>query len=209
MKKFHLTRAQGILDNQIVESLKNNDGILFHSIPSKLLAKKPIDWNIRDQSNCPKIAFRKFSDSQIQYKSIEYGFIGNTDEEYTIWFDDGIIETFSSPIIHQTEIPNAPIVDYIQVDMIIKHTRDFINAVYQTYEKCYKYFEPFTLFISLVNVQGVFYNARERNYTTTLPCRENLFTIAIVIFSGQGKVEFWHEVLNEIHSSIMQLNPVR
>jgi hypothetical protein len=209
IKTIYADRAQKVLNHQVNETVNYESGILLHAIPHSLLAEKPMDWSNREQSNCPKIAFRRFSDSQIQYNQLVDGYIGYTDREYTIWFDNGIIETFSSPIVQITDIPNAPSVNYIQVETIFMHSRNFMNAYLYTYERCFRIANPYSMMISLIGVKGVFFSARERNYTTTTPCNTNIYTFPIINYTGQSRNDYWNEILKNIHSTLMQLNPVR
>lgn len=204
MKVYQTQRAKAVQKKQVNNNVKYENGILLHAIPHDLLKTKPIDWNDRAQSDCPKIAFRRFFSSQIQYEPTTDGLMGYTDREYTIWFDNGIIETFTSPIIRTTETPNAQRVNYVQVESILMHSKNFMNAYLDAYEKCYKIGLPHTILISLIGVQGVFFYARERNYTTTLPCPTHIYFFPIVTITVQNRQNSWQYILETIHKTLMQ-----
>lgn len=168
LKDFLTGRVQAIEEKQVNENLDNSNGLLLHVIPNQLSDERLVNWSEREQSNRPKRAFRRFSDSGIVFQDYEDGYLGYTpDREYVYWLDNGIIETYVSLMVIENNL--AKNADWVKVENLLRHTYNFVNASMEVYKNIYNFSPPVQFLITLIGMKGIYFQSIEKNYTTTAP----------------------------------------
>lgn len=200
--KKHLTdRFNLVLKNEVTNKINYSNGILFHAIPDVLYEKSPINWS---DENLIKVSLSKLIKSEIEFEEIEKGHIGVSKNDYIILNENGTIEAFLQRIVKQTPINFPPKIRYVQVENIISNFTEFINGLTELMQTCYSGDSPFTVYITLIGVNGVVFNSTDRDYTTTIPFPDETLTFQI----NEDKLFIKDDIEEAIHKKLYEFEPI-
>ena len=200
-QRIDLVRA-----NKVTDKLNYSNGLLFHAIPNADLA--PIDWSNTEQVDNVSKAFSKCIKDDISFSEIADGQIGTNKTAFTIVFNKGILETFLPRIVKQTPINFPPKIRYVQVENVVSQCSSFIDSLIDLENNIYSKKTTFTVFITLIGIKGVVFNATERDYTTTVTFPENTLTFQInnpIVMSKEDAKEAIEEAM---HKTLYEFEPV-
>ncbi len=208
IKNYLVKRIDLVRKNEVTDKLNYLNGILFHSVPDDLFKSPPVDWKNEKQVTLLKKAFSKFSENELSFDAIPDGQIGLNETVYSIVFDNGIIETFSPRIVRQTPINFPPKIRYIQVEAVVSQFMNYLSSLVDISENCYPVKSSYTIFVTLIGIKGVVFNATEKDYTTTKTFPRTTLTFQINKSTDKDKVTIQKSIEEAIHNTLSEFEPV-
>jgi hypothetical protein len=199
-------RIDLVISNKVTDKLNYTNGILFHAIPNTDLTT--LDWSNKEQVERISNAFSNCIKDDISFSKINEGQIGTNASAYTIVFNKGIIETFLSRIVKQTPVNFPPKIRYVQVENVVSQCSNFIDSLISIENSISSQKTTFTVFITLIGIKGVVFNATERDYTTTVTFPNNTLTFQInnpIVMSKEDAKEAIEEAM---HKTLYEYEPI-
>lgn len=208
LNKYLLERIELTLNNEVTDALSYTNGILFHGVPSSLSESDPINWASEDEMMVVKNAITKYTANELIFKQINDGLIGTSEKEYTLLFNNGIIETFSTRAVRQTPINFPPKIRYVQVEAIIENAMKFIEYLMDLSRNFYDEKISFDMYISLIGIKGVVFNVTEKDYTTTVKFPDDTLTFQINSLNNREKEDIQESIKDAFDKTLFQFEPV-
>jgi hypothetical protein len=202
VKNYLTNRIELFLDKEVTDQLIYSNGILFHAIPNEEVS---MNWNQdMDVTN----AIECYSLGDIQYLTNDDNRIGISDNSYTELTKEGNIEVFIPRVVKQTPINFPPKIRYVQVEQVIKTFTNFIKALKTLIEDNSDIEESFTVYITLIGIKGVVFNATEREYTTTLKFPDDTLAFQINNPIVKSEEDLRESVEEAIHKTLYEFEPI-
>ena len=208
LNKYLLERIELAMNKEVTDALSYTNGILFHGVPSSLSESDHINWASEDKMLVVKNAITKYTANELIFNQTNDGLIGVSEKEYTLLFNNGIIEAFSTRVVRQTPINFPPKIRYVQVEAVVENTMKFIEYLMELSENVSAGKVSFDMYISLIGIKGVVFNVTEKDYTTTVNFPDDTLMFQINDINGRKKEDILESIKDSFDKTLFQFEPV-
>ena len=201
MNDFIAERINLIKDNKIKEKLPNQNGLLIHIIPEKLIEENLIDWSKERHQNILKNdAFKRLSGINTNYEDLGNRILGySPDKKYFICFQNGIVETYKIPL-KRSKISNQNH-EFINVDNIFFQVLKTMEAAKITHQKILKPMPTYYIFITFLGIKNTYLYSFDNKYISAKPFPDKHTTFEPFIWEDFA-TDIIPDIKNVVHTGI-------